>query len=356
MKLRTLLMSVVAFGLAQGGAMSASADRLQFMLHTGPSDTDVGVIKVDGQPNGAYNEVLTKTLEYVVSVRGDKPDRAKHDSGLLWMKLSDGQEVEGSLTEQWTKYKLSMPYRPLPPGEIANENLSPVDLCNTALQETSAAARLHFLSAGKILHHAKAYSLSGWVEWIIDKRVGFDEIKRYSDSTMVPVKIQCLGLNRPRPSKDTSTTGAPGPKGKPLPPTVSNATFRIEPAKVVQDGKFLCPSQLKLYGHVEVIRDFYGKALFVGPHYLSAITTLNFQAKGSRNIVGTYDMDWHKIGGFTTAPNAEPKKQKLTFHFNVADKDGKLRKSVEETVEVSCKKVKVAVPTVGDEVTVTPTN
>jgi hypothetical protein len=65
-------------------------------------------------------------------------------------------------------------------------------------------------------------------------------------------------------------------------------------------------------------------------------------------------MDWHKMSGLATAPNAEPKPQKLTFRFNIADKDGKLRKQVEETIEVSCKKIKVAVPTVGDEMTVKP--
>jgi len=73
-------------------------------------------------------------------------------------------------------------------------------------------------------------------------------------------------------------------------------------------------------------------------------------------VTGTYNMDWHPMGGLTTQPNAEPTKQTLTFHFNVADKDGKLLDSAEETVEVSCKKIKVAVPTVGDEMTVKPAN
>ncbi len=141
-----------------------------------------------------------------------------------------------------------------------------------------------------------------------------------------------------------------------MPPTISKAALRIEPAKVVQDGKFLCPTQAEALWHVETIRKFYGQALFVGPHYLSDITVLNFQDKGHRNVVGTYTMDWHQMGGFATQPNAEPKKQKLTFRFNVADKDGKLLKSVEETVEVSCKKIKVNAPTAGDGKTVAPAN
>ena len=84
--------------------------------------------------------------------------------------------------------------------------------------------------------------------------------------------------------------------------------------------------------------------------------TIEDQSAGSRNATATYKMDWHKMGGLTTAPNAEPKKQKLTFHFNISDKDGKLLKSVEETVEVSCKKIKVNAPTAGDGMTVNPAN
>jgi hypothetical protein len=229
-------------------------------------------------------------------------------------------------------------------------------VCNDRLNRTNGAAHVQFLKTGAVIQYPKAYWLQGWVEWIIDKRVGFDEIKRYSEEMQVPVRIECMALDRPRASKDTSTTGAPGPKGKPVPPTISKATFRIEPAKVVQDGKFLCPLELKLYGHVETAREFYGKALFVGPHYLSAITTLNLQGKGSRNVTATYEMNWHPMGGFTTQPNAAPAKQKLTFHFNVADKDGKLLKSVAETIDVSCKKIKVAIPSVGDEMTVKPAN
>jgi hypothetical protein len=354
MTMRILLMGILMAGVTQAVAAPANADRLQFKLYTGSDKNDVGIIQVDGPHGGPYREIRTKTLNYLISVRGDKPDNAV--AGLMQVRVGTGQAAEGSLSKQWTKYKLTTPYEDLPPAEIANEKVSPIKVCNDRLNHTSGAARGQFLKTGAVVSYPKAYWLQGWVEWIIDKRVGFDEIKRYSEEMQVPVRIECMALDRPRATKDTSTTGAPGPKGKPLPPTVSNATFRIEPAQIVQDGKFLCPSQLKLYGHVEVIRDFYGKALFVGPHYLSAITTLNFQAKGSRNVTGTYKMDWHKMGGLATAPNAEPKKQKLTFHFNVADKDGKLRQSVEETVEVSCKKIKVAVPTVGDEMTVKPAN
>jgi hypothetical protein len=67
-------------------------------------------------------------------------------------------------------------------------------------------------------------------------------------------------------------------------------------------------------------------------------------------------MNWHPMGGLATAPNAAPKKQTLTFRFNISNKDGKVLKSVEETIEVSCKKIKVAVPMANDEMTVAPAN
>ena len=356
MNKRYLLLGLMTAILAQG-ATAANADVLQIVVPTkaGVSPPNaIAEIKVDGaSQDGPYDAVTNKTLDYIVAVRGSKPKKAKF-GGLFTIELGDGS-ANGVATGDWTNFALSAPYTDPASHVIANGRASPVEMCNTRLQQTSGQARDAFLKKGVSFGYQDAYLISGSVGWTINKPI-FDEPKTYHDSTMAPVKITCMALDRPRPRTQTNTTGVPGPTGKPMPPTISKATFHIEPAQIVQDGKFLCPSQLKLYGYVETIREFYGKALFVGPHYLSAITTLNFQAEGSRNVVGTYKMDWHPMGGLTTAPNAEPKKQKLTFHFNIANKDGKLLESVEETVEVSCKKIKVAVPTVGDEMTVAPTN
>jgi hypothetical protein len=354
MKMRKSMLVAAAASLALGAASQAHAGRIDLAVSTSPYSDAVPEIIVDGPTaTGVYDEVLTKTLDYIVSVRGDRPKRPK-GGGHFWIDLG-GVREGGQISGDWKNYKLSAPYVAPRSNNIVNERISPIDVCNDNLAlKSKHGLGDKFRKEGLSFTYHDAYEIEGLVHY--GTNTLFKAAKHYTTSILVPVKIRCMPLGRIRPKHDTSTTGAPGPKGKPLPPTVSNATFRIEPAKVVQDGKFLCPSELKLYGHVEVIRKFYGKALFVGPHYLSAITTLNFQAEGSRNVTATYDMDWHKMGGFTTAPNAEPEKQKLTFHFNVADKDGKLRKSVEETVEVSCKKITVAVPTVGDEMTVKPAN
>src|SRR5688572_25163599 len=79
MKMRTLLLGLMMAGLAQGPANAVSVpDTLELMMQTGPDSPDLAVIKVDGEPNGRYNKVLTDTLEYDVYVRGDRPDDGIH--------------------------------------------------------------------------------------------------------------------------------------------------------------------------------------------------------------------------------------------------------------------------------------
>lgn len=345
MKMRTLMMGMFAAGLVASVGSARAAERIEIAVNSIPE------IKVDGAgSDGPYDSIQTKTLEYLVSARSNryrninlfipKGEYDLHYIRTYWLKTH--------VDESWNKYKLTIPYMDPEPGEIVNERTSPIKLCNERLNKTSGAEREQFLKSGAAFTHHGAFHIKAHDS---GDTMNFDYGR-----TLAPVKIVCMKLDRPRPRQDTSTKGPPPREGKQMQPTIKEMTLRVEPAKVVQDGKFLCPSQLKLYGFVETRRAFYGKALFVGPHYLSSITTLNLQSKGTRNVGATYEMDWHKMGGFATQPNAEPKKQKLTFRFNIADKDGKLLKSVEETVEVSCKKIKVNAPTAGDGMTVKPAN
>ena len=369
MKMRSLMAGVMAAGLVNGIAGAALADTIQIAVSTNPNSYSVAEIKVDGPTaDGVYTEIRNKTLDYVVSARGDRPKKST-GNGRLEIQFrktsplgpdewgSDGT-VHGELTKDWKSYKLSVPYVDPWSTKIVNQRVSPIDVCNDNLKIRKADERREeMLKEGLSFTYHDAYKLRGYVEYPMKGSSLFgNDIKSYDDVQAVPVKITCMPLDRIRPHTETHTKPGPKPSGQKMKPTISAVTLRVEPAKVEQDGKFLCPTQLKLYGHVEAIREFYGKALFVGPHYLSNITVLNFQGKGNRNVTGTYTMNWHPKGGLTTAPNAEPKSQKLTFRFNIANKDGKLLQSVEETVEVSCKKIKVAAPTVGDEMTVKPAN
>ncbi|HEV8388530.1 MAG TPA: hypothetical protein VGQ35_01740 [Dongiaceae bacterium] len=367
MKKQHLIAGLIAAGLAHGFAGAAQADPIQIGVSTNPNSYGVAEIKVDGPTaDGVYTEIRNETLDYIVSARGDRPKKATGNGRFEIQVLKDSplvsahnayQYVNGELGEDLRNYKLSMAYVDPWSHTIVNERVSPIEVCNDNLKIRKADERREeMLKKGMSILYQDAYKLRGYVEYPI-KAAAFDkDTKWYAEIVTMPVKITCMPLERIRPREKTSTKGAPPRQGKPMPPTISKATFRIEPAQIVQDGKFLCPSQLKLHGYLEAIREFHGQSIFVGPHYLSAITKLDFQAEGSRNVTATYKMDWHQMGGLAAQPNAEPKKQKLTFHFNIANKDGKLLKSVEETVDVSCKKIKVNAPTVGDEMTVKPAN
>ena len=364
MRKRNLMLGLLGLGLAQILAHAAAADPLQMVIPTkaGVSpENATAVIKVDGKSfDGPYDQVANKTLDYIVALRGDPHKktigvptfRVKLDSG------AGGKDAFGAVSKSWKYYAVSGGYHDPRSHQVENVRVSPIDMCNDKLKATSGAAREDFLKKGTMFTYKDAYKLNGQVTTEIKKVIGFSEIIHHNESIDVPVVINCLPLERPRVRTQTSTKPAskPAPTAKKMEPTVSDVTLRIEPSKIVQDGKFLCPSELRLYGRVEVIRKFTGKSIFVGPHYLSAITPLSFTSEGGRNVIATYPMNWHQMGGLALQANTEPKKQTLTFRFNVSNSENKLQKSTEKTIEVSCKKIQVNVPSASDEMTVAPTN
>lgn len=328
MKIRSLLLGLVATGLTQGAATAGSFDLLQIKLH--PDVPEIAMVEVDGKADGRYNKVITKTLKYGVYVRGDRPANAVPGASRLNLSLDGGDWISDAMSEEWKSYTLTMPY--LDPPQT-----SPVKLCNDHLRTLSGSARQKFLKNGQTITYDDAYAVVGQVGWPLNIEPGSYSANDWERLEM-PVKIKCLGLNRDR--KDT----APTRTTEAAPPLFWSTTLKIEPAKMVRDGRYICPSQLKLYGFVETGRKFQGKAIFMGPHYLSAITPLNFSYAGTRNLTATYPVKWKEIGGLTTTSDPKPKKQKLTFHFNISDLNGKLLRSVEETLNVACNKIEVNMP------------
>lgn len=361
MKMRSLLMGLLVAASAQGAAEAVRAETVMLVDIMLPTKAGVAPpnavaeIKVDGNLHkGSYDSVQTKTLQYIIAARGERHKKFVGDPS-FWLTIDRGGTSGNSeISEDWKYFSVTRDYIDPRDAVIDNRRVSPVDLCNAKLDAASGSARAAFLKKGTSFIHKDAYEIEGTVSAEIAK-VKYEYVKE-SETIGVPVKITCLPLDRPKPRQKSETKGPPPREGREMAPTIKKATLRIAPAQVVQDGKFLCPSQLKLHGYMETIREFHGKSTFVGPHYLSALTTLDLQAPGSRNVTATYKMDWHKMGGLATKPNAEPKKQTMTFRFNISDKDGKLLKSVEETVEVSCKKIKVNAPTAGNGMTVNPAN
>jgi len=370
MNLRALGFGVLALATLQGFSGTARADRIEIGVSTNPSSYGVAEIRVDGPSNdGPYTEIRNETIEYIVSVRGDPPDKGKvpaeleiqflkHNPMVPW----DGGAVAGSyvieqgvLTKEWLKYKVAFPYVDPWSREVANQKFSPVKFCNDNLQHKTGAARQKMLKDGLSVIYHGAFLMRGYVRYKLDKLVG-DKTKDYGKLEPVPVKITCMNLDRPRVRTQTSTQGVDPKPGQKMKPTISEVSFKIEPAQIEKMGKFLCPTQLRLYGRLETIRDFTGKSIFAGPYYLSPITEIKMAKAGNRNMVGTYMMKWHEMGGKAIAPDAEPKKQSLTFKFNVSNKDGKVLESVEKSIQVSCGKIKVNAPTVDGGMTVAPSN
>jgi len=347
MKMRTLLLGLMMAGIAQSAANAVSVpDTLELMMHTGPESPDLAVIKVDGEPNGRYNKVLTQALEYDVYVRGDRPDDGVNP--YLKVAVEDGESTEEGWSPEWAKHTLTALYRD-------PEGANPIKLCNDRMKKTAGAEREEFLKKGVTFSHAGAYTIYASIEWIID-RFPNSYVSTWEEEMTVPVKIKCLGLNRnvkePKPSR---TTPPPVPS-RTTPPLFSKTTFEIEPSKIVKDGRYLCPSELRLYGYIETSHGFEGKSIFMGPHYLSAITELDISRDGSRNVIGTYPMKWHQVGGLASQANAGPADQKLAFRFNISDAGGKLVKSMEKTVTVSCSRIKPNGAAIGGDMTVTPAN
>jgi hypothetical protein len=234
--------------------------------------------------------------------------------------LGTDETIHTTLFPVWTRYDISIGYT-IP--HASNAAVGPIWECNHLLESVSGSAREEFLFKGVTITKQLAYDIKG-------------KILATNQTVLVepPVLIKCLPLDH-----------------NPI-----RAKLRIEPAKVEKVGKFICPMELQLHGAVESRVKFTGKAIFVGPHYLSAITDLNYTKAGNRNVNATYKINWSQTGGFTTAPNQEPKKQDLTFRFNVSDKTGKVVETAEERVQVSCRKIKSNAPTAGAGMTVNPAN
>lgn len=368
MKLRAFGLGVIALGVLHGFSDTARADRIEIGVNTKSPNYGVAEIRVDGPSNdGPYTEIRNETIEYIVSVRGDPPDKGKVPAELeisfrkhnpmvpgIGGAAAGNYVIEhGVLTKEWLKYKVAFPYIDPWSREVANQRFSPVKFCNDTLQQKTGAARQKMLKDGFSFTYHDAFLLRGYVRYDLDKLVG-DKTKDYDKVVPVPVKITCMNLDRPRVRTQTTTQGVDPKPGQKMKPTISEATLRIEPAKIEAMGKFLCPTQLRLYGHLSTIREFTGKSIFAGPYYLSPITEIKMTKAGNRNMSGTYMMKWQQMGGLTTGTNAEPAKQSLTFRFNVSNKDGKVLESAEKTIEVSCRKIKVNAPTAGEGMTVNP--
>lgn len=311
---KLILGAMAAVGLAHPAMAELTSPEMKL------DEQKIPVVEVQGPHRDAYREVLTKTLKFAVWVRGHDNNHNDTSSAFDLSVRGTDKTIHATIFPVWTRYDISMDYA-IPHASYAA--MGPIWECNHLLESVSGSAREDFLFKGATITKQRAYDVQGKILW-----------SNQTATVEPPVLIKCLPLDH----------------------DPQRAKLRIEPAKVEKVGKFICPMELKLHGALESREKFSGKAILVGPHYLSAITDLNFTKAGNRNVNATYNINWSQMGGFTTAPNQAPKKQDLTFHFNIADQTGKVVETAEERVQVSCRKIAVANPPASNGMTVAPAN
>lgn len=313
----------------------------------GQDGPDVGEtrIVVDGASKLGYDEIETKTVDLWLRLTLNKvtgvPD--KHQIDQLTLE-SEGESLGAAQSFATKRYKLSFPYADPHSTSVANQRNSPINMCNARLKSLKGDALATFLAQGEKIKLTSAYPVlaRGEANWTTTSTV-FKYIdhhsKYYEDKINAKAVVECRPLGRPRPQTQTSTQGAKPKPGKRMEPTISEATLRMAPAQSVASGGQLCPSQLRLYGRVQTIREFEGKAVIFGPGYLSPVSELTYTHGGNRNIVGSYPLQWDKIGGLAAGPDNAPKSQTVSLTMDVTAKDNKVLKQAKETVTVTCKRI-----------------
>lgn len=315
----------------------------------GQDGPDVGEtrIVVDGPSKLGYDEVETKTVDMWLRLTLNKvpgvPDKHQIDSVAI---ESEGESVDATQAFTTKRYKLSFPYADPHSTSVVGQRNSPIDMCNNRMKSLSGAALEKFLVQGEIIKLTSAYPVlaRGEANWSTTSGGVFKDIdhhvKYYEDRINAKAVVECKPLGRPRPQTQTSTQGTKPKPGKRMEPTISAATLRMEPAQTVASGGQICPSQLRLYGRVEAIRAFEGKAVIFGPGFLTPVSELNYTHGGNRNIVGTYPLKWDGVGGLAAAGKETPlKSQKVSLTMNVTTADNKVLKQAKTTVTVTCKRI-----------------
>jgi len=127
------------------------------------------VIRVDGPRETGYTKVVSGTTKLHVSVRGDRPKRTVRD-GLFSVRVGGGS-AGGRLTENWTKYEISFPYKaPLDSTtDTANDRFDPIPFCDATLRRAKGDQRARFLKKGSRTTLHDAYALKGEVVWTVKK-------------------------------------------------------------------------------------------------------------------------------------------------------------------------------------------
>ncbi len=354
-KLSALLARPVALGLVSAvlavPALAQNSNAIEFkQVWSTTGAGEIGVkpeIVVSGSNGQSYDRIETGTIDMWFSLKFlEVPGlKSAHIPDIAEI-IGEGKTIPATGAGYSPKiYKFSFPYAdPHSPSVVGQRN-SPIKTCNDRLANLPSGQRFAFLRDGARIEIERAYPFLGRGVAIYTVKDGiFDEVRRknHDDNIDARAIIVCQPLGAPE-----RVTGAP--LRTPSAPFVSAATLRIEPAQVVTVDKQLCPSQLRLYGHVQANRAFDGKAVIFGTGYLSPVTELNFPKGGNRNFTAIYPLSWNKSGGLSGGPATANRSQTVNLTMNVTSKTNSIIEQVKETVTVTCKSIAVTNPiAIGD--------
>ncbi len=303
-------------------------------------------IVVDGDTK-RYNKVITEELSFYYYLKSRKPENSKSfQYGTIEIEYHR-KRVSGVQSGETVEFEL--PVQDLRTWKNSDLRVSPEKLCNDELSYKSGAERRKFLKKGGTIWRHSAYKIGGSALWVMKRRKGlsvdFYERTFRAPAYLIGVYVECKGLERPRGTKTTSTKAFPGAnegERNRAKPTLENVSLKISPMSLKRVGRYLCPTQLRLNGRVDVRREFTGHSIFQGPQWLSRKTAIAFQKAGGRNIVATYPIDWNRGVGesLSAGSNGKRKSQTITFKMNVSGRSNQLIGNTSKTIKIICKKPK----------------
>jgi hypothetical protein len=292
-------------------------------------------IVVDGTGTDKYDKVVSDTLDFWVLVSGRRPANAR-DFSRLDLRAAFVTTTLNSPPYGKRAHKLTVPY--VEPRAASTElPYSPVERCNAELARRPGALRQAFLKEGGSIRADRAYEISATATWeLTPGGVGFKEnyYRDFQSIARADAIIECRPLDRPKARTEVNTQGAPKQPGQEMKPTLEAVSFKAEPYQVETVQGQQCPTRVRLYGFVQVRREFAGKLVFFGPYFLSPVTDLAFSEAGQRTVLGDYPVKWGDRDAKATKGSMA---QLVLLKMNVANESGKVLESIDRGIQLSCK-------------------
>lgn len=343
-----LVAATLFAALSVGPALAdAPVVEIKQAMHKGGVSDGIGMtrIVVDGAGVDRYDKIVNERLDYWVFVNARKPANAINFKGLD-LSAGDARLQLPAFPQRPQTYRLSALYSHPQMAVAPHETFSPIQRCNNELAKRSGPQRATFLKQGGLIKAEGAYVLTAVAHWElaaggIGAVLGQDQDRDFTGQSRADAIIECRPLDRPKPRTQTHTQGAPHNPGTKMEPTLQSVSFKAEPYKTETVAGQQCPTQVRLYGYVQVRRAFNGKLVFFGPHFLSPVTDLAFPDAGQRTIIADYPVKWGNSGGKATRGLMQ---QLVSLKMNVANDEGKVLETIDRGIPLSCRPTRTPAP------------